>query len=383
MEFSKGKMISRYDSHFSLPQIGKSGQVKLGKARVLLIGMGGLGSPSSLYLAAAGVGNIGIVDDDEVSLSNLQRQILYSSEHVHHSKVKIAHQRLTQLNPEIRIIPHELKVTAENSVDLIKDYDIVIDGTDNFQARYLINDACVFLKKPNIFGAVHGFDSQLSIFCHLNGPCYRCLYPVPPSLGEIPNCRENGVLGVLPGVVGTLQATEAIKLILEMGTSLVGQLLTYNALEMTFSKYAVERRIDCIACGSGSELKIFTQNRMERILNHLMPSLEENPHYEIAAPEFKARLEQRDRPFQLLDVRTTEEYVGGHISEATHIPLHELEGRLNELKPSQETVIYCHAGIRSLTALAILKNAGFTHVRHLKGGLRAVARLETQIGSGT
>jgi molybdopterin/thiamine biosynthesis adenylyltransferase/rhodanese-related sulfurtransferase len=364
--------LSRYERHLVLPEVGHDGQLKLKASKVLIVGAGGLGSSASLYLAAAGVGQIGIVDFDKVSLSNLQRQVLYRSDEIGLSKMDCAATRLHSLNPEISVIGYPFYLDEKNIEEAISDYNVILDCSDNFDTRYLINDYCAALEKPIIFGAIQGFDGQVSIFCHPEGPCYRCLYPEPPASGTFPNCVENGVLGVLPGIVGTLQATEALKLILGIGESLIGKLLQLDTLAMRFSTFEVTRNPKCPSCS------LKGRNKVEMKKNkpvHPIEELTDDENLEIDPGEFTALLNEYKKTqtqLQLVDVRTEIEFRAGHLKSAIHLPLHELEDRFNELDPNKTTILYCHAGVRSLTALAILKQAGFKRVRHLRGGLIAL-----------
>ncbi|MEO5970620.1 MAG: molybdopterin-synthase adenylyltransferase MoeB [Bdellovibrionia bacterium] len=346
----------RYNRHLILPEVGELGQIKLKQGSVLIVGAGGLGSPAALYLGAAGVGRIGLIDPDCVSISNLQRQILYSVDQVDRPKVGCAKEKLQSLNPEIEIETYESTLNAHNALELIQSYDVIIDGTDNFPARYLINDACVLAGKPNIYGAISRFDAQVSLISAPGGPCYRCLYPEPPSAGAIPNCNEAGVLGVLPGIVGTIQATEALKWILEIGTSLSGRLMIIDALSMEFSTLRLERKKDCAACGTNPSIRTL---------------IESNPSCSMSlTPEDFIEKLRPGKTFQLLDVRSQEEYDGSHLEEAIHIPLVNLKSEVDKLNSQQEIVVYCESGIRSLKAIGILKTLGFNQVWQLEGGLR-------------
>jgi len=343
----------RYSRHIALPQVGMEGQLKLKNARVLIIGAGGLGSPAGLYLAAAGIGQIGIVDDDLISLSNLQRQVLYSADQVQTSKTLAAKKRLSSLNSEIQIQTYNHRLTAENSLGIISSYDVILDGTDNFSTRYLINDACVLAGKPNIYGAIFGFDGQASLFYPPGGPCYRCLYPQPPEPGAVPSCNENGVLGVLPGIIGTIQAAEAIKYVLGIGTTLQGRLLTFDALSMNFSTIRFNSRVDCPSCGKGP--------RIQSLIEHSVSC-----GFEISAQELFIKIRENPDEIQIVDVRNLDEYENGHIGGALHIPLDQLGGRAKELDPKKEIIVYCRSGVRSLRAVEVLNSMGIMNVFQLR-----------------
>lgn len=349
--------LQRYSRHLILPEVGEEGQARLKAARVLLVGAGGLGSPVSLYLAAAGVGRIGIVDFDDVDISNLQRQIIYSADDAGSSKVKSAATRLRGLNPEIEVVEHAVQLSATNALDLIGRYDLVVDGSDNFGTRYLVNDACVMLGKPNVHGAIYRFDGQVSIFASGNGPCYRCLYPSPPPAEAVPNCAEGGVLGVLAGVIGTIQATEALKVVLQIGDPLVGRLLIYDALHMYFDVLKIERTPECPMCGSDPSIKV----------------LQDVAVMCVASPDMAPQVvlgKMKNSEALLLDVRTREEHALCAIAGAKLIPLHELAERMPELKDQeQEIIVYCKSGMRSAKACEMLSAAGFRNVHNMAGGI--------------
>jgi adenylyltransferase/sulfurtransferase len=369
--------VQRYSRHLIMPEVGMDGQLRLKKASVLCIGAGGLGSPAALYLAAAGVGRIGLVDFDVVDFSNLQRQIIHSTPDVGRPKLDSARQRLEALNPEVTIETHETQLTSANALDLFAGYDIVIDGTDNFPTRYLVNDACVLLRKPNVYGSIFRFEGQASVFAVEGGPCYRCLYPEPPPPGLVPSCAEGGVLGVLPGIIGTIQATEAIKLILEAGSSLVGRLLLFDALQMQFRQLKLRRNPECPLCGD--------RPAIDRLIDYeqfcgiapataranaatLLP-----PERETSVEELKAALGRGDDVF-VLDVREPQEFQICRIPGSTLIPLAELPKRLAELPGgpgAPEVVVHCKSGVRSAKAVRLLADSGFERVKNLKGGVIA------------
>ena len=369
--FSRDELL-RYSRHILLPEVGLSGQKKLRRAKVLVVGTGGLGSPTALYLAAAGIGEIGLVDFDTVDLSNLQRQILYTTPDVGQPKLAAARARLSAMNPTIRIVPHEARLTSENAMEVLRPYDLVIDGTDNFPTRYLVNDACVLLGKPNVYGSIYRFEGQVSVFDARRGPCYRCLYPEPPPPDLVPSCAEAGVLGVLPGVVGVLQATEAVKLILGAGEPLIGRLLLYDALAMQFRELRLEKNPECALCSTHP-----TQTGLIDYLRFCgVPGSEAAAHGpaapEIGAKELSAALAGSDPPL-LVDVREPEEWDLGHLPGARLIPKGELTEHLDELTRAREIVLYCRSGARSAQSTRQLLDLGFSHVRSLKGGILAWA----------
>ena len=361
--------IQRYSRHLIMPEVGMEGQLKLKKAKVLCIGTGGLGAPLGLYLAAAGVGRIGIVDFDVVDYTNLQRQVLFGTTDVGRPKITAAADRLRNLNPEIQIDAIETKLTSENALDLFRDYDIIVDGTDNFPTRYLTNDACVILGKPNVYGSIFRFEGQITIFGYPDGPCYRCLYPEPPPPGLVPSCAEGGVLGVLPGIVGTIQAAETLKLIIGKGQPLVGRLLLFDALAMTFRELKLRKNPDCPVCGTHPTVtKLIDYVEFCGIRGEEAPSTVTNIP-EITPKELKARLDRGDDLY-ILDVREPHEYqicnLDGHL-----IPLGELPRRVHELDSSREIVAHCRSGKRSAEAVQFLQKAGFRKIWNLKGGILA------------
>ncbi len=365
--------LRRYQRHLTLPEVGVEGQKKLKAASVLLVGAGGLGSPLALYLAAAGVGRIGIVDFDVVDETNLQRQVLHGTKDVGRPKLESARDRLLDINPHIALDLHEIRLTSENALDLVADYDIVADGTDNFPTRYLVNDACVLTSTPNAYASIFQFEGQVSVFGTPEGPCYRCLYPEPPPPGLVPSCAEGGVLGILPGMVGTMQATEVIKHILGVGLPLVGRLLLIDALSATFRTLKVRKNPDCPACGTHptvTELIDYQQfcgipaNGTAQQLEEAVP--------EMTVRELKARRDQGDGPF-VLDVRKPFEDQIATLGADQLIPVEELADRLDEVHaaPHQEIVVQCRSGVRSARAVRMLKEAGYTHAVNLKGGILA------------
>lgn len=366
--------VSRYSRHLILPEFGMEGQRKLKQGSVLLIGTGGLGSPLALYLAAAGVGHIGLVDFDAVDESNLQRQIVHGTSTVGVNKTESARQRMSDLNPHIDITTYETQITSANALELMQPYDVIIDGTDNFPTRYLTNDASVMLGKPNVYGSIFRFEGQATVFApQMDGPCYRCLYPEPPPPGLVPSCAEGGVLGVLPGVIGTIQATEAIKLITGIGETLVGRLMLYDALDMSFRELKLRRNPDCPVCGEHPTVTELIDYEAFCGLSPAPVAAEEvamsdNP-YEITPQEVAARLAQADRPF-LLDVRNPHEVDIANIAGTDLlIPVDELAGRIGELDRDREIVVYCRSGARSGRAVDMLRSAGFTKVKNMVGGV--------------
>jgi sulfur-carrier protein adenylyltransferase/sulfurtransferase len=351
----------RYSRHLIMPEVGAEGQRRLKAARVLCIGAGGLGSPAALYLAAAGVGKIGIVDLDDVDLSNLQRQILHGTKDVGRKKLDSARDRLRDINPNIDVAPHECRLSAANAGDIIADYEIVIDGSDNFPTRYLSNDVCVFARKPNIYGAVFRFDGQSAVFAsHLGGPCYRCLFPDPPPPESVPNCAQAGVLGVLPGIIGMIQAIEAIKLILGTGEPLIGRLLHFDALKMKFREFNVRRDPLCPVCGDHPTITAPIDYEQFCGVAANVPA--------ISVQELKRKLDARE-PIQLIDVREQFESEIAKINNARLIPLGELPDRLHELDRENDMVVHCHTGKRSAQAVQLLRGAGFRNVFNLEGGI--------------
>jgi molybdopterin/thiamine biosynthesis adenylyltransferase/rhodanese-related sulfurtransferase len=357
--------LQRYSRHLIMPEITAEGQRRLKAARVLCIGAGGLGSPATLYLAAAGVGTIGMVDFDEVDLSNLQRQILHGTKDVGRHKLESARDRLADVNPEMNLELHRVRFSSENALELVSRYDIVVDGSDNFATRYLSNDVCVFARKPNVYGSVFRFEGQTTVFApHLGGPCYRCLFPEPPPPDSVPNCAQAGVLGVLPGIIGTLQAIETIKLIVGIGESLIGRLLHVDALKMKFRELNLRRDTACPVCGENPTL--FAPIDYEQFCG--AGAQETVPA--ISARELKRRLDARE-PLQLIDVREIFEHEIARIDGAKLIPLMELAERTDELQRGLPIVIHCHSGQRSAQAVRLLRHLGFPNVYNLEGGIDA------------
>jgi molybdopterin/thiamine biosynthesis adenylyltransferase/rhodanese-related sulfurtransferase/molybdopterin converting factor small subunit len=362
--------IKRYSRHLIMPEVGVDGQRKLKAAKVLCIGAGGLGSPVAMYLAAAGVGRLGIVDFDVVDFSNLQRQILHGTPDVGRSKLASAKDRLHALNPEVQIDTYEEALSSQNALRLFEPYDIIVDGTDNFPTRYLVNDACVLLGKPNAYGSIFRFEGQASVFGMKDGPCYRCLYPEPPPPGLVPSCAEGGVLGVLPGIIGTIQAMETMKLILGIGEPLVGRFLIFDALRMKFRELKLRKDPDCPVCGTHPtvrELIDYEQFCGVRPAVQETESVQSNP-FEITAVELKQRLDRGD-DLQVVDVREPQEYQINRISGSVLIPLGDIPRRFNELDPDRTLVMQCKSGVRSAKAADFLRSVGFAHVINLKGGI--------------
>ena len=357
--------LQRYSRHLIMPEVTADGQRRLKAARVLCIGAGGLGSPAALYLAAAGVGSIGIVDFDDVDLSNLQRQILHGTKDIGRAKLESAQDRLRDINPEIGIELHQCRFSSENAPQIVSKYDIVVDGSDNFATRYLSNDVCVFARKPNVYGSVFRFEGQTTVFApHLGGPCYRCLFPEPPPPDAVPNCAQAGVLGVLPGIIGLLQTIEAIKLIIGIGEPLVGRLLHFDALKVKFRELNLRRDAQCPVCGENPT--IFSPIDYEQFCgvqgDDAIPAM--------SAHELKRKMDAREA-FQLIDVRELFEYEIARIDGSTLIPLGEIVERTDELQREQTIVVHCHSGGRSAEAVRLLQQRGFTNVYNLKGGIDA------------
>src|SRR5438270_271854 len=361
--------ILRYSRHLIMPEVGMDGQLKLKSSKVLLIGTGGLGAPLGLYLAAAGVGRLGLVDFDVVQLTNLQRQVAFGSEDVGKSKAEAARARLSSLNPDIQIDTFETKLTSDNALELFKDFDIVVDGTDNFPTRYLVNDACILLGKPNVYGSIFRFEGQVTVFGMPDGPCYRCLYPEPPPPGLVPSCAEGGVLGVLPGIVGSIQAMETNKLILKNGDSLVGRLLLFDALGMKFRELKLRKNPNCPVCGTHPTItKLIDYYQFFGIRGEEADA----PDLKVPAmlpTELKSRLDKGEDIF-ILDVREPHEYQICNL-KGKLIPLGELPRRVHELDSSREIVAHCRSGKRSAEAVDFLKKAGFRKIHNLTGGILA------------
>jgi sulfur-carrier protein adenylyltransferase/sulfurtransferase len=361
--------ILRYSRHLIMPEVGMEGQFKLKRAKVLLVGTGGLGAPLGLYLAAAGVGRIGVVDFDKIDFTNLQRQVMFGTSDVGRPKIEAATERMAGINPEIRLDRYETALTSENALDIMRDYDIVVDGTDNFPTRYLVNDACVLLGKPNVYGSIFRFEGQASIFGAPGGPCYRCLYPEPPPPGLVPSCAEGGVLGVLPGIIGSIQAMETLKLILGKGEPLIGRLLLFDALGMKFRELKLRKNPECPVCGEHPTVTKLIDYVEFCGIRGEEAAAPVSTVPEITPRELKSRLDRGDDIY-VLDVREPHEYqicnIGGHL-----IPLGDLSRRVNELDSSREIVAHCRSGKRSAEAAEFLRKAGFKKLWNLKGGILA------------
>jgi sulfur-carrier protein adenylyltransferase/sulfurtransferase len=367
--------LGRYSRHLILPEVGMEGQQRLKAAKVLCVGTGGLGSPLALYLAAAGIGTLGLIDFDVVDSSNLQRQIIHSTSDVGRKKVDSAQEKLNALNPAMNVVKHDTMLTSANALEIFAQYDIVADGTDNFQTRYLVNDACVMLKKPNAYGSIFRFEGQASVFATEEGPCYRCLYPEPPPPGLVPSCAEGGVLGILPGIVGVIQATEVIKLILGKGEPLIGRLLLVDALSMRFRELKLRKNPECPVCGTNPTVtELIDYNQFCGIAPEpAQAATVKNGIPQISVKELKARLdgkEARNDNFLLLDVREPYEYqiaqIGGKL-----IPQNDVPNRLGELNTEQEILVHCRSGARSQKIAELLKANGFQKVSNVAGGILA------------
>src|SRR6202050_704467 len=363
--------ILRYSRHLIMPEVGMEGQQKLKTARVLCIGTGGLGSPLALYLAAAGVGTLGLVDFDVVDYTNLQRQIIHSTADVGRKKLDSAAEKLTAINPFLNIKKFDTRLSSENPLEIFRDFDIIADGTDNFPTRYLVNDACVLTGKPNVYGSIFRFEGQASVFATEGGPCYRCLYPEPPPPGLVPSCAEGGVLGILPGVIGLIQATETVKLILGIGQTLAGRLLLYDALGMKFRELKLRRNPECPVCGDHRTItKLIDYQEFCGMPNAEAPPAAVPFSGDIEPVEVKVKQDRGDK-FILIDVREPHEFQICRIPGSTLIPLGELAKRLGELNPNDDFVMHCKSGARSAKAVDLLKQAGFKKVRNMKGGILA------------
>jgi molybdopterin/thiamine biosynthesis adenylyltransferase/rhodanese-related sulfurtransferase len=372
-ELSRDEIL-RYSRHLLIPEVGLEGQRKLKGSSALIIGTGGLGSPVSLYLAAAGIGRIGLVDYDVVDSSNLQRQVIHGTSTVGKLKVESARAKLLDLNPDIQVDVYNEPYTSENAFRIARDYDIILDGTDNFPTRYLTNDVAVFLGKPNVYASIYRFDGQVSVFYAKEGPCYRCLFPEPPPPGLVPSCAEGGVLGVLPGTIGTLQATEALKVLLGIGEPLIGKLLLYNALDMSFDFVKLKKNPNCRVCGPNADIKeLIDYEEFCGVPSH--DHGEEGSagaNWDITAPELAERV--KTNHLKLLDVREPHELEISALPNAKNIPLGQLAARLSELDSADDMVVFCKGGTRSARALELLVSAGFKKVKNLKGGINAWAR---------
>ncbi len=365
--------LSRYSRHLILPEVGMEGQQRLKAAKVLCVGTGGLGSPLAFYLAAAGIGTLGLVDFDVVDASNLQRQIIHSTNDIGRKKLDSAAEKLSALNPALNIVKHEVMLTSANAMEILKDYDIVADGTDNFPTRYLINDACVLLGKPNAYGSIFRFEGQATVFCTKDGPCYRCLYPEPPPPGLVPSCAEGGVLGILPGLVGVIQATEVIKLILGEGEPLIGRLLLVDALKLKFRELKLRKNLECPVCGSNPTVKqLIDYNQFCGIpqADGKEPKMINNIP-QMSVKELKTKLDNGEKPF-ILDVREPFEYQIANIGGAL-VPMNDVPARLSEIPRDQEIVVQCKSGGRSQKVAEFLAQQGYTRLSNLTGGILAWA----------
>ena len=363
--------IRRYSRHLILPEVGLSGQKKICSTSVLCIGAGGLGSPIAMYLAAAGIAKLGILDFDAVDFSNLQRQIIHSTTDVGRPKTDSARETIQGINPKVEVVLHQERISSENALDIIGPYDIVVDGTDNFPTRYLTNDACVLLKKPNVYGSIFRFEGQASVFApHLGGPCYRCLYPEPPPPGMVPSCAEGGVLGVLPGIIGCIQTTEILKLIQGKGTSLVGRLLLFNALDMKFREVKLRRDPECPLCGEHPTITELIDYEQFCGIAPEPATPATNPD-EVTVREMKQALDNPKLGIQVLDVREPDEYQIARVQGVPLFPLSTLSQEFTKLDPNQQYYLHCKGGVRSLKALKFLREQGFKYVKSVKGGIMA------------
>ena len=364
--------LRRYSRHLSLPEVGLAGQKKISSTQVMCIGAGGLGSPVAMYLAAAGVGKIGIVDFDAVDLTNLQRQILHGTADVGRAKTDSAKETLHRINPHTEVVLYRTRLSSQNALELLEPYDYVVDGTDNFPTRYLTNDACVLLRKPNIYGSIFRFEGQASVFApHLGGPCYRCLYPEPPPPGMVPSCAEGGVLGVLPGIIGLIQATEVLKLVLGKGASLLNRLLLFDALEMKFRELKLRRDPECPLCGERPVIKQLIDYEDFCGLKPQAPSMHPD---EVTVQEMQAALTRPELGIRVIDVREPVEYQMAHVEGVALFPMSQLAARFRELDPNQPYYIHCHVGGRSLQVVGFLREQGFKQVKSVQGGIAAWSR---------
>ncbi len=365
--------IRRYSRHLILPEVGLGGQKKICSSSVLCIGAGGLGSPIAMYLAAAGIGKLGILDFDTVDFSNLQRQIIHGTQDVGRPKTQSAKETIARINPNVEVVIHNTRITSQNALEVIGPYDIVVDGTDNFPTRYLTNDACVLLKKPNVYGSIFRFEGQASVFApHLGGPCYRCLYPEPPPPGMVPSCAEGGVLGVLPGIVGPIQATEILKLALGKGSSLIGRLLLFNALDMKFREVKLRRDPQCPLCGEDPSITELIDYETFCGIAPEPATLASNPD-EVTVEDMKRALDQPQLGIKVIDVREPDEYQIARINGVPLFPLSALPQQFTELDPNRQYYIHCKSGARSMRALQFLREQGFKYLKSVKGGITAWA----------
>ncbi len=372
----------RYSRHLIMAEVGSEGQKRFKSAKVLVIGTGGLGSPLALYLAAAGIGELGLVDFDQVDLSNLQRQILHTTNDVGKSKLLSAKEKLTALNPNLRVNLYDTKLDSSNAMDIMRPYDVIVDGTDNFPTRYLVNDACVLLNKPNVYGSIFQFDGQASVFFPPYGPCYRCLYPQPPAPGEVPSCAEGGVLGILPAVIGSIQATETIKLLLNRGDLLIGRLLHYDAMQMKFREFKLRRNPKCVLCSNERSIHqlidyeefcgVRGQSASGGSTSSIPETAPSSGKTQLTAEELKERMATSSKVF-ILDVRNPNEIAICRLPGSVVIPLPELPQRFHELPKDQEIIVHCKSGMRSAKAIQFLREQGFTQLINLSGGIMAWA----------
>jgi adenylyltransferase/sulfurtransferase len=364
--------IARYSRHLIIPDVGMTGQKRLRNARVLLIGAGGLGAPNAMYLAAAGVGTIGLVDFDVVDASNLQRQVIHGTSDIGRPKLDSARDSIAEINPGVEVVLHPVRLSSENARELVRQYDLVVDGSDNFPTRYLVNDACVLEGKPYVWGSIYRFDGQMSVFWAEHGPCYRCLYPEPPPPGMVPSCAEGGVLGVLCGTVGSIQANEAIKLITGVGEPLVGRLMIYDALELSFKDIRVRKDPDCAVCGPNATVTELID--YEEFCGVVSDDAQQAVAGSSLVPAELAEMLASGKPLRLVDVRDPHEFEINRIEGAELIPLATLPERLSDLPQHEPVVVYCKSGQRSAEALALLKQSGFSTAKHLTGGILAYAK---------
>ncbi len=362
--------VARYSRHLIMPEVGMNGQLKLKSASVLCIGAGGLGSPVAMYLGAAGVGRIGIVDFDVVDYSNLQRQVIHGTPDVGRSKLDSARDRLNAINPEVTVETHDVALSSENALELLANYDVIVDGTDNFPTRYLVNDACVILGKPNVYGSIFRFEGQASVFATKDGPCYRCLYPEPPPPGLVPSCAEGGVLGILPGVVGTIQATEAVKLIIGVGEPLINRFMIYDALRMKFRELKLRKDPDCPVCGETPTVTELIDYEQFCGITGAATEDVSSEALDTTVEDLKTRIDGKDEVL-VLDVREPQEFQICRIPGSTLIPLNDLPQRLAELEGYKNMVVHCKSGVRSAKAVKLLHEAGFSDAKNLRGGILA------------
>jgi sulfur-carrier protein adenylyltransferase/sulfurtransferase len=362
--------IKRYSRHLILPEVGMAGQLKLKQSSALIVGAGGLGVPLTQYLGAAGIGRLGIVDFDVIDETNLQRQVLYGTKDVGRKKLEVAKERVQQINPNVDVQTYETRLTSDNALGILKDFDVIIDGTDNFPTRYLVNDASVLLKKPNVYGSIFRFEGQASVFDAQKGPCYRCLYAEPPPPGLVPSCAEGGVLGVLPGIIGSIQAIEAIKVLLGKGDTLVGRLLVFDALRMRFRELKLRKNPECPICGTNPTIKELID--YEEFCGLKAPSEQIGEEFQVTVDELKGKIEQGPPPV-LLDVREPMEWEIAHLDRAILMPVAQVPSRVNELNTADEIVVYCKTGVRSGRVTNFLRELGFRKVKNLVGGIDAWA----------